>query len=206
MVTTNDIPLILIALALAFFGLPIYRGTIKLVGFIVGAAYAIYLFSVIAGSLDWEPVFIFLAGGLLILVLGVIGIFIAQFANFILFFLAGGLVGMLIGKFAMGIPSEQVFGQVSSGGFMELIKPQSADLIWFLGGGFVFVIAIDPLIMIALCALSTGILWFVLTPMGLMKPDWAIPAAVGVIGLIFQESMRRRARETRKAAQKPLKL
>lgn len=197
-----NILLIFIGLALAFFGLPIYRGTIKLIGFVVGAAYAIYLFTIFASSLDWQPVFIYLAGALLIILLGVIGVFIAQFANFVMFFLAGGLVGVLLGKFIMGVPTGDVVGQTMSTGFLELIKPQGTDLIWFLGGGLIFVIAVDPLVMIALSALGAGILWYALSPMGLLKPDWAIPVIVGVIGLITQESMRRRAREDRVPVQK----
>ncbi|MCX6645524.1 MAG: hypothetical protein NTY09_04080 [bacterium] len=197
-----NILLIFIGLAFAFFGLPIYRGTIKLIGFVVGAAYAIYLFTIFASSLTWEPVFVYLAGALLIIILGVIGVFIAQFANYLMFFLAGGLVGVLLGKFIMGGLTGDVVGQTMSGGFLELIKPQGTDLIWFLGGGLIFVIAVDPLVMIALSALGAGILWYALSPMGLLKPDWAIPVIVGVIGLITQESMRRRARENRIPVQK----
>lgn len=197
MLTTTNILLILLGFAFAFFGLPIYKGTIKLIGFLVGGAYGVYLFSIFAGTLHWEPVFIFLAGAILIIILGVIGVFIAQFANAALFFLAGGMVGVLLGKFIMGIPTEEVVGQAMNHGFLEMIKPQSADLIWFLGGGFVFIVAIDALIMIALSALGAGILLFVLSPMHLMQPNWVIPLIVGVLGLITQESMRRRAKEDR---------
>jgi hypothetical protein len=202
MFNIQSILLIILAIALAFFGLPIYRGTIKLIGFVVGAAYSLYLFSIFASTLDWQPVFVFLAGALLIILLGVIGVIIAQFANYLMFFLAGGLVGVLLGKFIMGVPADSVVGQPLTPGFLELIKPQGADLIWFFGGGIIFVIAVDPLVMIALSALGAGILWYVLTPMGLLKPDWVIPVIVGVIGMISQESMRRRAREDRVPVQK----
>ncbi len=191
--------LIVIGLAFAFFGLPIYKGTIKLVGFLVGAAYAIYLFSIFASQLVWDELFIYLAGVILVLILGLAGIVIARFANAVMFFLAGGMVGVFLGKFIMGIGPGVAVGQ----GFLELIKPTGTDLIWFLGGGFIFLIAIDALLIILLSAFGAGIIWFVISPMGIMKPDWVIPLIVGILGLMTQAAARKRAKGERVSYYKP---
>lgn len=190
---------IVIGLAFAFFGLPIYKGTLKLVGFLVGAAYAIYLFSIFASRLVWDELFIYLAGVVLVLILGLIGTVIARFANAIMFFLAGGMVGVFLGKFIMGIGPGVEVGQ----GFLELIKPTGTDLIWFLGGGIIFILAIDPLLMVLLSAFGAGIIWFVISPMGIMKPDWVIPLIIGILGLMTQATARKRAKEERVPYTKP---
>lgn len=188
----TQIALILIGLVLVFFGLILYRSVIKLVGFLVGAGYAIYLAVVFSGSLGWDPLWILIGGIILIVVLGVIGTYVAQIANMLLFFLAGGLVGVVLGKILMGIPAEEAVQTLDFRSLENLVRPTAGDLLWFLGGGILFAISIDILVILAFSALGAGLIWYAIRPLGLMSPDWVIPLAIGILGLMFQEGARRR--------------
>jgi len=184
---------ILLGLALLFAGLPIYRGTIKVLGFIVGASYGVYLFSLFAKSITLEPIFVFVLAGFLVLFLGFLGTFIAQLASAFVFFLAGGLVGVIIGKLVSGIPAGEIINITGIDTFINLIKPEASDLLWFLGGGIVFILSIDIIIMFCLAILGAGLIWVAISPFQLMKPDWVIPLILAFLGIAFQEGMRRRA-------------
>ena len=129
-----------------------------------------------------------------VLVLGVIGVFIAEFANVVMFFLAGGLVGIIVGKLIVGVPVDLALQSYTFEGFATLIQPELTDLLWFIGGGIVFIIALDSLVILALTLLGVAFMRFALTPLQLMQPDWVIPGVIGLLGLMFQEGMRRRAK------------
>jgi len=187
-----QIALILLGLILAFFGLSIYKGFLKVLGFIVGAGYAIYLATLLAASADWDPVVIYVGAAVGVIVLGILGTFIAQFANALMFFLAGGLVGVVLGKILTGVPAEQAVEYLNPASITNLIRPEPGDLLWFLGGGFVFVIAIDVLIMLAFATLGAGLIWFAVRPLQLLQQDWLIPLVIGILGLMVQEGSRRR--------------
>ena len=190
--------LIVLGLALLFGGLPIYRSTIKVLGFIVGAGYGVYLFSIFAKTLEMDPILIIALAGFIVLVLGILGTYLARMASTIMFFLAGGLVGVIIGKLAAGIPAGEII-EISGGeAIINLIKPEAKDLFWFLGGGFLFIISIDIVIMITLAVLGAGLIWTAARPMNLMEPDWIIPLVLAFLGIAFQESMRRKAAERKK--------
>jgi len=192
--TTPQILIILLGLILVFAGLPIYRSALKVFGFIVGAAYGIYLFTIFAGALDWEPLFVLIAAAILVVILGVMGTFIAKFANALMFFLAGGLVGVILGKIAAGFHTQEIVNEINNAALIDLLRFKPSDILWFLGGGVVFIIALDILIMFALCFLGAGLIWYGIQPMDLMQPDWVIPLIIGILGLLFQQSMRMRAR------------
>ncbi len=193
--TGLQIIFIFIGLILAFFGLPIYRRGLKVIGFVVGAGYAIYLFLIFANSIQIESIFKYIIALLLILILGSFGMVLTRMANTILFFLAGGLVGLILGKIFQGVPAEKIVELAGSDMVVKLFKPEAKDIFWFLGGGFVFILAIEVLEMLALCALGAGLIWYATQTMQLMKPDWVIPGIIGVLGFIFQENMRQRARK-----------
>ncbi len=188
-----QIAVLVLGLILAFFGLPLYHSALKLFGFLVGGAYGVYLFTVFGNSFNWEPMFVLIGAVILVVLLGFIGSHIMQFANALMFFLAGGLVGVIIGKVVAGFNAPELVGSIDSTSLSLLAKFEPTDLIWFLGGGFIFIIGMDILIMFALAALGAGLVWFVGRDLDIMQPDWAIPAAVGVLGLIVQEGIRRRA-------------
>jgi hypothetical protein len=200
--TTAQILILVLGLLLAFFGLAIYKSFIKVIGFVVGAAYGLYLFTLFVNAVDWDPILIYLTAGFAVLVLGVLGTFVAQFAAVLMFFLAGGLVGVMLGKILMGMSASDVVSAISSEELERLIRPAAADLLWFLGGGFLFVIALEPLIMLALSALGAGLVWYAVRPWGLMphRLDWVIPVAVGVLGLMVQEGGRRQSKASSKVA------
>ena len=197
-----QIILLLVGVVLIFFGLMIYRNLIKLVGFLVGGAYGLYLFTFVLSYVTWDPVFVLLAAVGAVLVLGILGIFIAEFANAFMFFLAGGLVGVMIGKLVAGLPPDMAMEMLTVEGISGLIKPQVKDLLWFVGGGLVFVVALDSLVMLALVALGAVLVRLALAPLQIMQPDWVIPGVVGLFGLMFQEAVRRKRRtRTRPARQ-----
>jgi len=190
---TLQIFIVLLGLALLFAGLPIYRGTIKVLGFIVGAIYGVYLFSLFAKSIALDPIFVLVLAGFIVLFLGILGTYVAQFASAVMFFLAGGLVGVIIGKIVSGIPAGDIVSITSTDTFINLIKPEASDLLWFLGGGIVFIISIDIIIIICLAVLGAGLIWITIKPLQLMEPDWVIPLVLAFLGIAFQEGMRRRA-------------
>jgi len=186
--------LIILGMAFLFAGLPIYRSTIKVLGFVVGAGYGVYLFSLFVNSIDLEPIMIFVLAGLLVLFLGALGAFIAQLASTAMFFLAGGLVGVILGKLVSGIPAGEIIDISGTDTIISLIKPAAKDIFWFLGGGFAFVISLDVVIIISLSMLGAGLIWVAARPLNLMEPDWVIPLVLAFLGIAFQESMRRRAK------------
>lgn len=198
-----QIILLLVGVVLIFFGLMIYRNLIKLVGFLVGGAYGLYLFTFVLSYVTWDPVFVLLAAVGAVLVLGILGIFIAEFANAFMFFLAGGLVGVMIGKLVAGLPPDMAMEMLTVEGISGLIKPQLNDLFWFVGGGLVFVVALDSLVMLALVALGAVLVRLALAPLQIMQPDWVIPGVVGLFGLMFQEAVRRK-RRTRTRPARPV--
>ncbi len=183
--------LLIVGLLLAFLGLPIYKSAIRFIGFVVGAGYGIYLFSLFAKSVAWDPLFVILTACFFVIVMGILGAFVAQAANMVLFFLTGGLVGVMMAKIVAGATASEIMDQSS---VLGLMTPRVTDLIWFIGGGIVFVISIEVLIMLALASLGTGLIWFGLRPLELMRPDWVIPVVLGVLGLGVQEASRRRRR------------
>jgi len=193
--------MIVLGLLLAMFGLSLYKGFIKLLGFAVGAGYGVYLFSTFASNLTWDPILIYLVAGILILVLGTLGTFIARFANLLLFFLAGGLTGVLLGKIVAGTPLPVITGttpgeiaaMIEQGEYLALLKPQGVDIIWFLAGGFVFLLSLDILLVFAFSILGAGLIWFAIMPLELSEYDWIIPLGIGLVGLVVQEGARRRA-------------
>ena len=202
----TQISLILLGLVLVFFGLIIYRSVIKLVGFIVGAGYGIYVAIVFSGSLGWDPLWILIAGVIFIVLLGVIGTYLAQLANALLFFLAGGLVGVVLGKIVMGMPAEEAMQALDFASLENLVRPQAGDLLWFLGGGIIFVISIDILVILAFTALGGGLIWYAIRPLHLMSPDWIIPLVIAVLGLMFQEGARRRISATQPVVRRKSRL
>jgi hypothetical protein len=189
-----QIILLLVGVVLIFFGLMIYRSLIKLVGFLVGGAYGLYLFTYLLSYISWDPVFVLLAAVGAVLVLGILGIFIAEFANAFMFFLAGGLIGVMLGKLVAGLPPDIALEMLTVEGVSGLIKPRINDLLWFVGGGLVFVVALDSLVMLALVALGAVMVRLALAPLQIMEPDWIIPGVVGLFGLMFQEALRRKSR------------
>ncbi|HDS31012.1 MAG TPA: hypothetical protein ENN67_08220 [Firmicutes bacterium] len=193
--TTPQILLLIGGLLLVFFGLIFYKSFVKLVGFVIGGAYGLYLFTFFINQLNWEPLMIVLAAVGVVLILGIFGTIIASFASALLFFLAGGMTGLLIGKLLTGVPAETMLESNSLESLMSVLTPKAMDLIWFIGGGIVFVIALDWLAMVLFTVLGAIMIRFALAPMELIKPDWIIPGIIGLFGLMFQESMRRRARE-----------
>jgi hypothetical protein len=189
----SQIPLLLFGLGLIFFGLPLFRGTLHLFGFIVGAIYGLFFFSYFAISLSLTPVlvlFLVIAVGL---VGGLLGMALANFANSIFVFIAGGLVALMITKLFAGFPIENIVEAFKTGQFRALFQLQMLDLLWFVIGGGVFVMAMDSVMTVALVMLGTILLYRAMEPMNLMEPRWVIPVAVGVIGLMVQESLRHRA-------------
>jgi len=185
------IGLLIAGLLLAFLGLPIYKSAIRFIGFVVGAGYGIYLFSLFAKSVAWDPIFVIVTACFFVIVMGILGTFVAQAANMVLFFLTGGLVGVMMAKIVAGATAGEIIDQSS---VLGLMTPRVTDLIWFIGGGIVFVISIEVLIMLALASLGTGLIWFALRPLEVMRPDWLIPVVLGVLGLGVQEASRRRRR------------
>lgn len=191
----QQIGMLILGLILIFFGLSLYKTFVKAFGFVVGAAYGIYAFNFVKDYLAFDVVFVYLLAGLIVLMLGIGGALIAQFANTILFFLAGGMVGLMIGKILAGLPPDQAMDFFNLEEVGKLIAPKPTDLFWFLGGGIVFVIALDALVMLALTILGCGFLWVGISPMKLFPtgfPSWIPILAVGVIGLSVQESSRKR--------------
>jgi hypothetical protein len=57
-----------------------------------------------------------------------------------------------------------------------------------------FVLALDWLVMILLTVLGAVMIRFALAPLDIMKPDWVVPGVIGLLGLMFQEAMRRRTK------------
>jgi hypothetical protein len=204
--STTQIALVLLGLILVFFGLIIYRSVIKLVGFIVGAGYGIYVAIIFSGSLGWDPLWILIAGVIFVVLLGMIGTYLAQLANMLLFFLAGGLVGVVLGKIVMGMPAQEAVQALDFHSIESLVRPEAGDLLWFLGGGILFVISIDILVILAFTALGAGLIWYALRPLHLMSPDWVIPLVIGILGLMFQEGARRRIASTQPVARKRARL
>ncbi|HEX9743899.1 MAG TPA: hypothetical protein VGB30_00590 [bacterium] len=190
-----QIVILIIGLVLTFFGLSLYKTLIKLVGFVVGASYGIYLYSLLMGSLSWDPLYIYITVALIVLILGMMGIMLAQFANVVMFFLAGGMVGLIMGKILTGIPADQAMSVFSGENVEILLQPKASDLFWFLGGGIIFVIALDTLVMLSLTIAGAGLIWMAIKPMNLLEgsvPDWIIPVFLGFIGLMVQEANRKR--------------
>lgn len=192
-----DIAFLVIGIILIFFGLSLYKSFVKVIGFVVGAAYGVYLYTVFLPYLTVEPIFIFLIAAFLILILGIMGTFLARAANLIMFFLTGGLAGVIIGKMIVGMTFDDAFASITSMGIREMIKPEPSDLIWFLGGGILFLIALDTLIILALTALGAGLIWYVLLTWGYLPkgiPTWVVPAVLIFIGVSIQEATRRKSK------------
>jgi len=193
--TLIELTLLVVGFILTFFGLQLYKTFLKLIGFIIGGAYGIYLFMYFVENMTWDPIFIFLTGAFFVLVLGTLGIFIAQFTNHLLFFLAGGLSGVMIGKLVGGLDPVSATRLLSGQDITVLVKPEASDLLWFIGGGILFLIALDSLIMISFIVLGVGMVWIVLRPLDFVPPgipDWIVPGALGLAGLTVQEATRRR--------------
>jgi hypothetical protein len=190
--SASQIPLLLFGLGLIFFGLPLFRGTLHLFGFIVGAIYGLFFFSYFAISLSLTPVLLLFAVIGVGLVGGLLGMALANFANSIFVFIAGGLVALMITKLLGGFPIEDIVQAFKTGEFRTLFHLQMLDLLWFAIGGGVFVMAMDAVMTVALVTLGTILVYRAMEPLKLMEPQWVIPVIIGVFGLMVQESLRHR--------------
>jgi hypothetical protein len=188
----SQIVLFIVGLGLVFFGLPIFKGALSFFGFLVGAVYGIIFFSLFVGTVSLSPILIILLAAGIGLVGGLLGMALANFANSIFVFIAGGLIALAIAKLLGGFPVKEISDSLNSGRLVELLHPQMLDLVWFVVGGIVFVLAIDTVMTVALVVLGSVLIYQAIGPLHLMEPGWVIPAAFGVIGLPVQESLRHR--------------
>jgi hypothetical protein len=198
----SQIVLLLIGVGLVFFGLPLFRGALNIFGFIVGAAYGVFLFTLFSGTVNLDPIVRIMLGAAIGLVAGFLGAALANFANALFVFIAGGLVGLLIAKLITGTPVSEATRVVSFQQLQAMLNPQAIDIVWFLIGGIIFLLAIDTVMILALVALGTGLIYRAMLPLNLMQPPWLIPVILGMIGLMTQESLRNRAARSRRVTVK----
>lgn len=193
-----DYFLLLTGLALVFFGLPILRSTLHVFGFVVGASYGVYFYALFSQQNDFTlPVYI-LIGAIVGIFGGLLGASLANFAQAIFVFLAGGFMGFLIAKIIIGYPIDQPPEPGSLGDFNPLFQFNPIDILWFLLGGVAFVIAIDVVMILVLVIFGSALIYKSVDPLNLMQPEWAIPAIVGIIGFISQEAMSEKIKRSKK--------
>jgi hypothetical protein len=190
----TQIGLLVLGLALIFFGLPLFKSAINVFGFLIGAGYAVFFYYLFASSLGLNPAWGLVVTVILALVGGILGALLANFAQALFVFVAGGFVGLMIAKFIMGAPVTTFTPEHLRG----LLQFQTLDIVWFIIGGILFVLAIDTVLIFALCALGAAFLYRALDPLNLLNPEWLIPLALGIIGFIVQEAARNRAAKERK--------
>lgn len=188
-----EILLLVIGLVVTFFGLPVFRGALSVFGFFLGLLVTVYLFSMFGSQFELEPLARTILTAALGLVGGFIGIAVANVAQAVFVFLAGGLIAITIAKLVMGVPVEQASQTLGLEGLMSMLRPSITDVIWFVIGGVIFIIAMDTVLIMVMAVLGAFLIFRATDPLNLMQPEWLIPAVLGVLGLIVQQALRHRA-------------
>jgi hypothetical protein len=194
----SEIALLLIGLGIVFFGLPLFRDALNLFGFIVGAVYGVALYELVAPGLGLTPVAFYVFGATVAVVGGLLGAVLANFAQALFVFIAGGLIALMVEKLAAGTSLGDAVSNLQPGWFSAILQLSPVDIVWFIVGGFIFVLAIDTVMILALVALGTALIYRALDPLNLMRPEWVIPVIIGIFGLFVQESIRNRAVRAKK--------
>ena len=189
----SQIIMLLLGLGLVFFGLPLFRGALNIFGLIIGVVFGLFFFSLFVGALSLSPILVLCIAAAIALVGGMLGMALANFANTVFVFLAGGVVGLLISKLVLGTQVEDAAQTFQAARFFASLSLQPVDAVWFLIGGIVFVLAIDTVMTIALVVLGTAFIYHAVEPLHIMEPAWVIPVGFGMLGLLVQESLRHRA-------------
>jgi hypothetical protein len=200
----SQILLLIIGLGLVFFGLPLFRGALNIFGFIVGVVYGAAVYELVAPGLGFTPVIFYVLGAVVALAGGLLGTLLANFAQALFVFIAGGLIALMVEKMLAGASMGEAVSNLQPGWFQTILHLSPVDIVWFVVGGIIFVLAIDTVMILALVALGTALIYRALDPLDLLRPEWIIPVIVGVLGLFVQESIRNRAhREKRLVITEP---
>jgi hypothetical protein len=190
--SVSQIVLLLLGLGLVFFGLPLFRGALSFFGFMIGALYGLFFFSLFAGAASLTPILTIILALSIALVGGLLGMALANFANSIFIFIAGGFVSLAIAKILTGFPIGEAIESLKTGHITTQMVMHPIDFVWFIVGGIVFVMAIDTVMTIALVTLGSILIYQAIKPIHIFEPAWVIPAAFGVLGFLTQESLRHR--------------
>jgi hypothetical protein len=148
-----------IGLFSCFMGLWIYKSTINATGFLVGVGYAAYAtFTLLTkthlvNELTDIQFLLLLAG--VMLVGGFIGMFLARAFEFIIFFLAGGIVALVLSRLWMGTITPQDFQSLDT--FRDAIAQSSPtlwDILVFFIGGILYIFNIRFILAITTAAIG----------------------------------------------------
>jgi hypothetical protein len=177
-----------------FMGLWIYKSTLKIVGFLVGVACAGYVVFVLMtqSTLVIELPnlhFILLVIGILI-VGGLLGSFLTRAFQYIVFFLAGGVIAVMLARMWAGEVNIQDFTSFEN--FRNALTdaaPQKLEIVIFFAGGLLYMINIGPIVALTTAALGAFCLrwaWYdILFDFGPNVPN-ILALAFGVVGTAVQ--------------------
>lgn len=177
-----------------FMGLWIYKSTLKIVGFLVGIACAGYVIFVLMtqSTLVIELPnlhFILLVIGILI-VGGFLGSFLTRAFQYVVFFLAGGVIAIMLARMWAGEVNIQDFNSFEN--FRKALTdapPQKLEIVIFFAGGLLYMINIGPIVALTTAALGAFCLrwaWFdVLWEIGPNVPN-ILALTFGVVGTAVQ--------------------
>ena len=183
-----------------FMGLWIYKSTLKIVGFLVGVACAGYVVFVLMTQstlvIDLPNLqFILLVGGILIIG-GILGSFLTRAFQFIVFFLAGGVIAIMLARLWAGEVSITDFTSFES--FRQALTdapPSKWEIVIFFAGGLLYMINIGPIVALTTAALGAFCLrwaWMdVLAGLGPNMPN-IMALVFGVVGTAVQLAAFRR--------------
>ena len=183
-----------------FMGLWIYKSAVKAVGFLVGLGCAGYLVFVILPQssivIDLSNLyFILLVIGILIFG-GLIGSYLMRAFQYVVFFLAGGVVALVLARLWAGEVDIQAFGSFESfRNAMTEAPPHMLEIAIFFVGGLLYMINIGPIVALTTSALGAFLLrwaWYdILFGFGPAIPN-TMAVVFAVVGMAVQLAAFRR--------------
>ena len=183
-----------------FMGLWIYKSAVKAVGFLVGLGCAGYVVFVLLTQssivIDLPNLyFILLVIGILI-VGGVIGSYLMRAFQYVVFFLAGGVIALVLARLWAGEVEIGAFSSFES--FRNSITeapPHMLEIAIFFVGGLLYMINIGPIVALTTSALGAFLLrwaWYdILFDLGPAIPN-TMAIVFGVVGMAVQLAAFRR--------------
>jgi hypothetical protein len=148
-----------IGLFSCFMGLWIYKSTVQGVGFLVGLGCAAYLVFVVFTQyetvIDLSNIqFLVLIVGILVIG-GLIGAYLSRAFEYIIFFLAGGIIALVLSRLWAGDVIVQDLSTFEK--FRDALTgapPKNWEILIFFIGGFLYMLNIGPIVALTTAALG----------------------------------------------------
>lgn len=189
-----------IGLFSCFMGLWIYKSAVKAVGFMVGIGCAGYLVFVImtqsAIVIDLPNLYFILLVIVILLIGGFLGTYLMKAFQYVIFFLAGGVIALVLARLWAGEIDILAFSSFES--FRKSLTeapPHMWEIAIFFVGGLLYMINIGPIIALTTSALGAFILrwaWYdILFDLGPAIPN-TMAIVFAVVGIAVQLAAFRR--------------